>query len=98
MVKFTNELLRSNLYRVIAPPGEQVGCTRYALVYFARAEDDVPLRRLTGSRGIIPEFREGEVKEGVSSKEHMRQMALGKRVDVEIGEDSYLPGRFVMAS
>ncbi len=41
VVKFANGLLRSNIYGVISPPGEQAEHTRYSLVYFARPEDDV---------------------------------------------------------
>ncbi|KAJ5213682.1 hypothetical protein N7449_000851 [Penicillium cf. viridicatum] len=46
MVKFTNGLFRSNIHRVVAPPGLQAESTRYSLVYFARPEDSVMLRRL----------------------------------------------------
>jgi hypothetical protein len=45
-----------------------------------------------GEGGVIPELGEGVVEEGVSSKEHIRRMALGKRTDVDLGKDSYLPG------
>ncbi|KNG83145.1 oxidoreductase, 2OG-Fe(II) oxygenase family [Aspergillus nomiae NRRL 13137] len=65
LVKFTNGLLRSNIHRVVAPPGEQAACTRYSLVYFARPGDEVVLRRLEGSE-CIPEGGEDEV---ISSKE-----------------------------
>jgi isopenicillin N synthase-like dioxygenase len=93
MVKFTNGLLRSNLHRVVAPPGEQVGCTRYALVYFARPGDEVPLRRVEGS-SVIPLLGEGMVEEGLPSREHIKRMALGKRVNVKLDDiPAYLPGK-----
>jgi isopenicillin N synthase-like dioxygenase len=38
MVKFTNGLLRSNIHRVSAPPGEQADYNRFSLVYFNRPE------------------------------------------------------------
>src|SRR5215471_17061948 len=41
MVKFTNCLLRSNIHRVMSPPGLQADTTRYSLVYFSRPEDGV---------------------------------------------------------
>lgn len=92
MVKFTNGLLRSNLHRVVAPPGEQVSCTRYAVVYFARPGDEVPLRRVEGS-SVIPPLGEGVVEEGLPSREHIKRMALGKRVNVKLEDvPSYLPG------
>ncbi|KAJ5648660.1 hypothetical protein N7490_005032 [Penicillium lividum] len=78
MVKFSNGLLRSNIHRVIAPPGEQAECTRYSLVYFARPEDDVVLRRLEGD--AIPPL-EG-VEEEVSSKQWILRRALGKRINL----------------
>ena len=77
MVKFTNGLLRSNIHRVVNPPGEQAKETRYSLVYFARPEDEVVLRRLEGS-AVIPELGDGRVEETVSSKEwiHLQAMRL----------------------
>lgn len=79
MVKFTNGLLRSNIHRVKAPPGLQGGTTRYSLVYFARPEDEVVLRRLEGER--IPVLGAGQVEE-VSSQEWIIRRALGRRVDL----------------
>jgi isopenicillin N synthase-like dioxygenase len=81
MVKFTNGLLRSNIHRVVSPPGEQADCTRYSLVYFARPEDNVPLRRLEGS-SRIPALDEGVVEEDINSKDWITRRALGRRVDV----------------
>jgi isopenicillin N synthase-like dioxygenase len=81
MVKFTNGLLRSNIHRVVSPPGEQADCTRYSLVYFARPEDNVPLRRLEGS-SRIPALDEGVVEEYINSKDWIIRRALGRRVDV----------------
>jgi isopenicillin N synthase-like dioxygenase len=97
MVKFTNGLLRSNLHRVVAPPGEQAACTRYALVYFARPGDEVPLKRVEGGSSVIPPLEEGVVEEGLPSREHIRRMALGKRVNVSLDDvPVYLPGRETM--
>ncbi|KAL5338644.1 hypothetical protein BJX70DRAFT_388516 [Aspergillus crustosus] len=81
MVKFTNGLLRSNIHRVVSPPGEQADSTRYSLVYFSRPEDDVSLRRLEGS-ARIPELEKGVVEENISSKDWIIRRALGRRIDV----------------
>lgn len=81
MVKFTNGLLRSNIHRVVAPPGAQAEETRYSLVYFARPEDRVMLRRLDGS-DLIPAMAEGQVEEEINSKDWIIRRALGRRVDV----------------
>ena len=77
MVKFTNGLLRSNIHRVVSPPGEQVTETRYSLVYFARPEDDVVLKRLEGG-DVIPPLKEGQSEEGMNSKDwiHLQAMRL----------------------
>lgn len=75
MVKFTNGLLRSNIHRVISPPGLQADSTRYSLVYFARPEDSVVLKRLEGS-DVIPELAEGTKEEEINSKEWILRRAL----------------------
>ncbi|KAK2762011.1 hypothetical protein FQN53_007594 [Emmonsiellopsis sp. PD_33] len=79
MVKFTNGLLRSNIHRVVGPPGEQAETTRYSLVYFSRPEDDVILKRLEGSERIPP-LAEGTVEEDIKSKDWIIRRALGNRV------------------
>ena len=91
LVKFTNGLLRSNIHRVVSPPGEQAGETRYSVVYFCRPEDEVVLRRLDdsggkegGKGGVIPALGEGEVEEAVCAREWIIRRALGKRVGVRL--------------
>jgi isopenicillin N synthase-like dioxygenase len=81
MVKFTNGLFRSNIHRVVAPPGLQAESTRYSLVYFARPEDSVILRRLDGS-DQIPATDDGETEEEINSKDWIIRRALGRRVDL----------------
>lgn len=78
MVKFTNGLLRSNIHRVVSPPGEQAKETRYSLVYFSRPEDDVVLKRLEGS-DVIPELAEGTKEDGMSSVEWIKLQAMRLR-------------------
>ena len=79
MVKFSNGLLRSNIHRVVSPPGEQAQETRYSLVYFSRPEDEVVLRRLEGS-DVIPEL-DGDAEEGqeMNSKEWIKLQAMRLR-------------------
>lgn len=48
MVAFTAGILRSNVHRVVPPPAPQDKLDRSSLVYFARPEDDIILRRLKG--------------------------------------------------
>ena len=73
-VKFSNGILRSNIHRVVAPPGEQGSLTRYSLVYFCRPEDDILLRTLVqgGDKG-------DEEEERVTAKEWILRRALGRR-------------------
>ncbi|OJD10578.1 hypothetical protein ACJ73_09751 [Blastomyces percursus] len=84
MVKFTNGLLRSNIHRVVSPPGPQAETTRYSLVYFARPEDDVILKRLEGSDCIPPLTLKDETgalveEEEIKSKDWIIRRALGNR-------------------
>jgi isopenicillin N synthase-like dioxygenase len=81
MVKFTNGLFRSNIHRVEAPPGLQAESTRYSLVYFARPEDNVLLRRLEGSERI-PAMEDGQTEEEINSKDWIIRRALGRRADL----------------
>jgi isopenicillin N synthase-like dioxygenase len=85
MVKFTNGLLRSNIHRVVAPPGEQVNSTRYSLVYFSRPEDDVVLKRLDFPGSTVPELEKGVVEEDVSSKVWIMDKAMSRRTGVYSG-------------
>jgi isopenicillin N synthase-like dioxygenase len=79
MVKFTNGLLRSNIHRVVSPPGAQADITRYSLVYFSRPEDEVLLKRLEGS-SRIPPLAEGVVEEDINSKDWIIRRALNNRI------------------
>ncbi|TKA71604.1 hypothetical protein B0A49_10173 [Cryomyces minteri] len=85
VAKFTAGLLRSNIHRVVSPPGDQAAVARYSLVYFARPEDDVVLKRLRGSRLVDEKVAgaggvaEEEEEEEVSSKEWILRRALGRR-------------------
>ncbi|PNS20417.1 UPF0676 protein [Sphaceloma murrayae] len=80
MVKFTAGILRSNIHRVVNPPGEQEDHTRMSMVYFARPEDEITLKALEGS-SIIEEAKKGLPDEGpeMSAKEWILKRALGRR-------------------
>ncbi|EXJ92350.1 hypothetical protein A1O3_00900 [Capronia epimyces CBS 606.96] len=87
MVKFTNGLLRSNIHRVVAPPGQQADRTRYSLVYFNRPEDDVLLKRLDAS-DLIPPLDADEVEEEINSKDWIIRRALGHRIAI-FGKEAF---------
>lgn len=83
MVKFTAEVLRSNLHRVVEPPGEQRGMMRQSLVFFLRPEHKAQLKRLKG--GVVDEEGvdgDGEEEDGVSSKEWLERRHLSRKVGV----------------
>jgi isopenicillin N synthase-like dioxygenase len=89
MVKFSGGILRSNLHRVVSPPGEQAGHVRHSLVYFSRPEHDVMLRRLEG--GLIDELGvdDGDSKEGVRSEDWLSRRHLGRKIEFFKGEESW---------
>jgi isopenicillin N synthase-like dioxygenase len=88
LVKFTNGLLKSNIHRVVAPPGEQAKETRYSLVYFMRPGDEVPLKRLDGSN-VIPKLKAGEMEEDINSKDWIKDKAFARRVGVYKGPETF---------
>lgn len=75
LVKFSKGGLRSNVHRVVAPPGEQGSVERYSLVYFCRPEDDVLLRGLV----VGGDGEEEEEEEEVTAKEWILRRAMGRR-------------------
>jgi isopenicillin N synthase-like dioxygenase len=89
MVKFTGGMLRSNLHRVVSPPGLQASETRYSLVYFSRPEHDVTLRRLKG--GLVDEqiVSGEEAEEGVKSKDWLLRRAMGRKIEFFKGPESW---------
>lgn len=82
MVKFTAGILRSNIHRVVNPPGAQGDSTRMSLVYFARPEDEVVLKVLEGSETIDEKRRQqsgsGD-EEKITAKEWIMRRAMGRR-------------------
>ena len=80
MVKFTAGILRSNIHRVVSPPGKQGYNTRMSVVYFSRPEDKVILKVLDG----IDEKRKQQVEhageEHMTAKEWTIRRAMGRRV------------------
>jgi isopenicillin N synthase-like dioxygenase len=89
LVKFTGGILRSNLHRVVSPPGEQAREVRHSLVYFSRPEHNVMLRRLEG--GLIDELGvdDGDAKEGVRSEDWLSRRHLGRKIEFFMGEESW---------
>jgi isopenicillin N synthase-like dioxygenase len=82
LVRFSASILRSNIHRVVNPPGEQAGSNRMSLVYFSRPEDDILLKALTESQSIRKAHEEqgGKEEEDVTAKEWILRRALQRRV------------------
>ncbi|KAH8812916.1 oxidoreductase [Xylogone sp. PMI_703] len=72
MVKFTNGLFRSNIHRVVKPPGAQGSLTRVSLVYFMRPEDNAILGRLEGSSSI-PSLTAGKEEEKILARDWIQR-------------------------
>ncbi|KAL1983801.1 hypothetical protein VTN96DRAFT_9887 [Rasamsonia emersonii] len=89
MVKFSAGILRSNLHRVVTPPGEQAKHTRYSLVYFSRPEHEVVMKRLPG--GLIDEqgvtSPDGETEE--KTRDWMLRRHLGRKIEYFTGPESW---------
>jgi len=89
MVKFTGGILRSNLHRVVSPPGLQANETRHSLVYFSRPEHDVILRKLEG--GLIDEqgLSDGTNEESICAKDWLLRRAMGRKIEFFKGPESW---------
>lgn len=87
MVKFSSGILRSNIHRIVSPPGAQGDVTRYSLVYFSRPEDVVLLRPLRESPLISARAGPETDEEVFNSKEWILRRVLstrpGKYFDLE---------------
>ncbi|EIN05629.1 Clavaminate synthase-like protein [Punctularia strigosozonata HHB-11173 SS5] len=55
MALFSGGILRSNMHRVVPPPGEQSKFERWSLVFFTRPGNSVPLRALEAESALIAE-------------------------------------------
>ncbi|OSD01896.1 Clavaminate synthase-like protein [Trametes coccinea BRFM310] len=67
MTIFSGGLLKSNLHRVVPPPGEQAHYARWSLVYFTRPGDSVLLRALGEHSSMIAKAVE-------DAPEHLRKI------------------------
>lgn len=79
MAVFTNGLLRSNIHRVVSPPGEQGSGTRYSVVYFSRPENQVLMKSLEGSSKIPQVEDSGDGAKVMNAKDWIIRRALGHR-------------------
>ena len=94
MVTFTAGILRSNIHRVVPPPGVQASLTRNSLVFFTRPEDAVSMKRLTG--GLIdaqpPSDKPGEE---MTAEEWILKRGTGQMPGVFTAK-GFEPAQFVL--
>ena len=89
LVKFSAGAVRSNIHRVVAPPGEQgevrvagqqggvVPRPRYSIVYFARPELDVVLKPLGDLSEVIRTRVTDQNRNGISTTDVLKRMFSG---------------------
>lgn len=89
MVKFSAGILRSNLHRVVAPPGLQESLVRYSLVYFSRPEYEVRMERVKG--GLVDDVAGDDEEEGAgeSTREWLKRRHQGRKVHFFKGAESW---------
>ncbi|KAK7182266.1 hypothetical protein DPSP01_006983 [Paraphaeosphaeria sporulosa] len=87
MVKFSAGILRSNMHRVVAPPGAQEEMVRYSLVYFSRPEYDVKMKRVDG--GLVGQVATDAETEGESTRDWLKRRHQGRKVQFFKGAESW---------
>ena len=87
MVQWSGGLLRSSLHRVVTPPGDQAGCTRYSIAYLIRPEGNVSMERLGGP--VIPQSTEEVSDEELCARDwevmRAKQIMMGKNKPTSTG-------------
>jgi isopenicillin N synthase-like dioxygenase len=93
----TNGFLKSSVHRVVRPPPDQAGIDRLGVLYFVRAEDDMPLKAVESAvlkkLGLNPE--QGAAKEYTAGEWVKARVANGVgrgKVRSEQKEEEILPG------
>ncbi|KAF8997718.1 Clavaminate synthase-like protein [Cyathus striatus] len=94
---FSGGILRSNLHRVVPPPGEQRKFERWSLVFFTRPGDSVMLRPLTTESDVIAEAVSKHPKEqldaGVTATEWFTRRIRNQRINNRKGPETWLASR-----
>ncbi|EUC39951.1 hypothetical protein COCMIDRAFT_110053 [Bipolaris oryzae ATCC 44560] len=66
MVKWSAGEFKSNIHRVLTPPGEQHAFVRYSLAYFVRPNNDVPLKPIGKFEEVAPTFQEWALRRAMA--------------------------------
>ena len=75
MVQWTGGVLRSNMHRVVPPPGVQAECERYSIAYVLKPPADARMERLKSGRIPDVEGNEDEMGQCTYTEYHARKSA-----------------------
>ena len=95
---FSGGLLRSNMHRVVAPPGNQAELERWSLVFFTRPGNSVPLRALVEDSPIIAEAvknapADKHFETGVTAYEWFVRRIKNQRIKNRTGPETWMASR-----
>ncbi|KAF9466944.1 hypothetical protein BDZ94DRAFT_1157018 [Collybia nuda] len=94
---FSGGILRSNLHRVVAPPGTQSDLERWSLVFFTRPSNPVILRALVDESPLIAKAvarsPEKNFETGSTSQEWFARRIRNQRLNNRKGPETWLASR-----
>lgn len=94
---FSGGILRSNLHRVLPPPGPQAGIERYSLVYFTRPGNSVILRALVDESPLIAEAvslePEKDYETGFTQEHWFSRRIMNQRIKNRKGPETWMASR-----
>ncbi|KAF8079383.1 Clavaminate synthase-like protein [Lyophyllum atratum] len=97
MALFSGGILRSNLHRVVPPPGDQGALERWSLVYFTRPGNSVILRALVEDSALIAEAvaktPEKSFETGSTSLEWFSRRIKNQRIKNRKGPETWMASR-----
>ncbi|KAK4694431.1 hypothetical protein P7C71_g3159, partial [Lecanoromycetidae sp. Uapishka_2] len=74
MVQWTGGVIRSNMHRVVPPPGEQAQCERFSLAYALKPPGNASMKRLKGGTVIpVVNGNEDEVRDCTYDEFHKKK-------------------------
>ncbi|KAF8839135.1 Clavaminate synthase-like protein [Paxillus ammoniavirescens] len=94
---FSAGILRSNLHRVVPPPGAQGDYERFSVVFLGRPSDSKVLRALVEDSSIIAEAAKNQpgknFETGSTAAEWMARRIKNSRINNRKGPETYAAGR-----
>jgi len=95
---FSGGILRSNMHRVVPPPGEQANFERWSLVYFTRPANSVELRALAEQSALIAEAVSkapdpAVYRPGSTAGQWFARRVKYQRINNRVGPETYRASR-----